>query len=57
MGRLPLRAFTVAVGIGTFLVYTAAGIGGFLVLAWLFANSPSTGHQRSTAGWTDSVAG
>lgn len=40
MGRLSVRAFMVAVGIATFLVYTAAGIGGLLLLAWLFENPP-----------------
>jgi len=48
MRRLTLRAFMVAVGIATFLVYTAAGIGGLLLLAWLFENPP--GLLEVTAG-------
>jgi len=40
MHRLRTRVFMIGVGLATVTVYTAAGVGGFLLLAWLFADPP-----------------
>lgn len=40
MRRLWVRGFMVLVGMAVFAVYTAAAVGGYLLLTWLFAEPP-----------------
>lgn len=40
MGRLWLRVFMIGVGLATLAAYTAAGLGGLVLLQWLFTDPP-----------------